>query len=664
MSFAYKRLNYYIYYMKLYKQILIGAFSAIILTGCITSNKINSGTQAFQLKRYASSIPLLTTEYGKAKDAKSKAEIAQMIAKSYDMQNKYVESEPWYKLYKENSTEQEAPLIYAKSLMRNEKYAEAKAILEEYLKDNRQDRKLVEPMIQTCQHVLTEGAKDKALVKITPLSANSENADFDANIIGDEIIFSSTRPTVPGLRADWNDEGYASLWKTDWKGAKTEKYNIFDEKYHVASLTMTADGKTIYFTQCGSDEVGVTDYCAIYRVKKDTDTWTEPERIHIFGDTTNNGQAHVSPDGKVLYFASDAPFGYGGRDLYLLNIQNDGTYGEPLNLGSRVNTVADEMFPFVTEDGNTLYYSSDNINSFGGLDIFKATKVGRLFTNPERLPYGLNTGRDDFALDLFPGASKDTTIAFTGIMSSNRMGAGSDDLYLVEVKKSKPKVLPPAMLIFEGLAVENIFADSLNPNSKVTGQRPVPYPQVTLSGQAISADHEGFFTTQLDSGFAYQLAVSKEGYLSVNLNFNTLNVKSKPGDTIYFRQTVILSKIYRDVEIVLDNIYYDYDKWDIREDAKPTLDSLTQILQQNPKISIELASHTDCRGNDEYNMNLSQKRAESVVRYLISKGIDSQRLTAKGYGESMLVDKCACEACSEQQHQRNRRTTFKIIKVQ
>lgn len=663
MSFAYKQLIYYIYYMKLYKQILIGAFSAMLFAGCTTSTKIKSGTEAFQLKRYATSIPMLQAEFEKAKDQKSKSEIAQMIAKAYDLQNKFTEAEPWYKIYKDNSVEQEAALVYAKSLMRNEKYAEAKELLEQYLKINRQDRKFVEPLIQTCQHVLKEGENDKSLVKITPLMANSENADFDANIIGEDIIFSSTRTSGDGLKADWNDEGYATLWKTSKKGEKAEKYNTFDEKYHVASLTMTADGKTIFFTQCGSDEVGVTDYCAIYRVKKDNDTWTVPERISMFGDTTNNGQAYISPDGKILYFASDAPFGYGGKDLYLLNIQKDGTYGDPINLGSRVNTIDDEMFPFVTSDGNTLYYSSNNVNSFGGLDIFKATKVGRLYTNPERLPYGLNTGRDDFALDLFSEAPKDTTIAFTGIMSSNRSGSGSDDLYLVELKKSTPKTLPPAMLIFEGTAVENIYTDTLNPNSKVLGQKPVPYPQVVLSGQNISADHEGFFTTQLDSGFAYQLVVNKEGYLSVNLNFNTANVKSQPGDTIYFRQKVVLSKIYKDVEIVLDNIYYDYDKWDIREDAKPTLDSLTQILVQNPKIAIELASHTDCRGNDDYNLNLSQKRAESVVKYLISKGIDSQRLTAKGYGESMLIEKCACESCTEEQHQKNRRTTFKIIKL-
>lgn len=635
------------------------------MAGCVTSNKIKSGIEAFQLKRYAVSVPLLTEEYQKAKNNAEKAEIAKMIAIALDQQNKYMEAEEWYKNYRELSVEQEAPLAYAKALMRNEKYAEAKTVLEQYLKVNRQDRKIVEPLIQTCDVVLNNGEEEMKLVKITPFNGNTESSDFDANIIGDKIIFSSTRAHDAGTPSDWNHENYTSLWSTDLKGQSVEKYKELNEQYHIASLTMTADGKTMYFTQCGSDEVGITDYCGIYRIKKDNDTWSEPERISIWGDTTNNGQAFISPDGKMLYFSSDAPFGYGGKDLYQLSIQKDGSYGEPVNLGSRVNTPFDEMFPFVTDDGNTLYYSSNNLQSFGGLDIFKATKVGRLFTNAERLPYGLNTGRDDFALEIFPQEENaDTTLAFKGIFSSNRKGTGSDDLYFVELTKAPPKVIPPAMYIFEGVALENIYADSLNPNSKVIGQKPVPYPIVTLSGQNISADEEGFFTAQLDSGFAYLLRVQKDGYLSVDIPFNTVQVKSNPGDTIYFRQRVVLSKIYKDVEIVLDNIYYDFDKWDIREDAKPTLDSLVNILNQNPKISIELASHTDCRGNDEYNMNLSQKRAESVVKYLISKGIDSKRLTARGYGESMLIDNCPCEVCTEEQHQRNRRTTFKIINIQ
>lgn len=651
--------------MTFLRRTILLVFIIATFSRCTTSNKIRSGEEAYSLKRYATAVPLLEKEFQTAKDAQQKARIAKLIAQALDNSSLYSESENWYKIYKDNSLEQEAPLTYAKALMHNEKYKEAQEVLEQYLKVNRQDRKIVDPLIQTCIYVQKEGQNDLNLVTISPVLSNSDNSDFDANIIGNQIIFSSTRiENEHSPKAEWNNEGYASLWKTNLDGKQLEKYNTFDEKYHVASLTATADGNTIYFTQCGSDEVGVQDYCGIYRVKKDNDKWTSPERIHIYGDTTNNGQAFISPDGKILYFASDAPFGYGGKDLYSLQIQKDGTYGEPINLGAKVNTIYDEMFPFVSSDGNTLYYSSNNNNSFGGLDIFKATKVGRLFTNAERLPYGLNTGRDDFGLEILDESPIDTTLAFTGIISSNRTGSKGDDLYFVQLKKSPPKIILPALYIFEGQAVEHIFTDSLNPNSKIIGEKNISYPIAKLSGELIPSDQDGFFTTQLDSGFAYQLSVQKDGYLSVNLPFTTANISSKPGDTIYFRQKVVLSKIYKDIEIVLNNIYYDFDKWDIRQDALTTLDSLAMILKENEKIAIEIASHTDCRGNDEYNQYLSQKRAESVVKYLISKGIDSKRLTAKGYGESMLLDKCPCEACTEDQHQRNRRTTFKILNSQ
>ena len=630
---------------------------------CTTSSKIKSGEEAFNLKKFAISIPMLQTEYSKAKDNTTRAKIAKMIAQAYDMQSNYQEAEPWYKSYREMSVDKDAAVEYAKALMRNEKYTEAKSILEQYLKVNRQDRRMIEPMIATCDYVLKDGKEDANSVKVTSFPSNSSFADFDANIFQKNIVFSSTRRDSNELSTDWNHEGFSSLWKTDLAGNHLMKYDNFGERYHVASLSMTANEKTAYFTHCGSDNLDGTDYCGIYRIQKAYGGWSAPEKISVFGDSSNTGQSYISPDGKTLFFSSDAPFGYGGKDLYMLQINADGTYGSPLNLGSRVNTQADEMFPYITNDGQTLYYSSNSDKGFGGLDIYKASRVGRLFANPERLPYGINTGRDDYALKLFNNDISDTTIVFRGLMTSNRIGSHGDDIYFVELKKTTPKKLPPPLLVFEGHAVENIYADSLNPNSQVIREEAVPQPEVKLSGVLLPADNEGYFTTQLDSGLAYSLEVGKSGYLTANIKFNTLNVKAEPGDTIYFKQKVILSKIYKNVEIVLNNIYYDFDKWDIREDAKPTLDSLSQILLSNPNIEIELASHTDCKGDDDYNVKLSQRRAQSVVDYLISKGVDGKRLTAKGYGESMPLATCACETCTEEQNQMNRRTSFKIINI-
>ncbi|MCO5248239.1 MAG: OmpA family protein [Chitinophagales bacterium] len=625
----------------------------------MTSSKVKSGTENFHLKRYATAIPILKEEITKAKTQEAKAEIAQMIAQAYDFQGKYADAEEWYKSVYDFSPNSETQFAYAQALMRSEKYTDAKKVLEIYLRENRQDRRIVEPMIATCDYVLKHGDEDKNYLNITAFKANSESDDFDANIIDGKIVFSSTRAGSSDTPTEWNNEDFSALWWTNSNGTTAEKYLEFANKYHIASLSMTADNKTAYFTQCGSNAIGNTDYCGIYRVQKQDFDWSEPEQIHIWGDTFNVGQSYITPDGQTLYFSSDAPYGYGGKDLYSLKIYKDGTYGEPINLGSRVNTTYDEMFPYTTSDENTLYFSSNKTDGFGGLDIYKATKVGRLFTNAEKLPYGINTGKDDFGLKLLTENNADTSIVINGFFTSNRNG--NDNLYFVEAQKMPEKEIAPGMIILEGEVVENIYADSLNPNSTILGQQPIAYPDITLSKQSISSDEEGFFTTQLDSGFAYQLNVSKEDYLSVTKNFNTVNIQILAGDTIFIREKIVLSKIYRNVEIVLNNIYYDFDKADIREDAQPTLDTLAQLLLNNPKIEIELASHTDCRGNDDYNMKLSQRRAESAVEYLISKGVESNRLTAKGYGASLPVEQCACEKCTEDQHQRNRRTTFKVI---
>ena len=372
--------------MRFFKHIVVIILSTGLLTACVTNSKVKSGAENFQLKRYATAIPILKDEFNKAKTNQSKVDIAQMIATAFDNQSKYEEALSWYHTVYELSASGESLLAYAQSLMRNEKYTDAKKNLEIYLRENRQDRRVIEPMIAVCDEVLKNGEEDQQYVQLTPLKINSEYADFDANIISGKIVFSSTRLDGGELKAEWNNEAYAALWSSDMKGNLAEKYLEFGNKFHIASLSMTNDGKTAYFTQCGSDIIGNTDYCGIFRVFKQDFDWSAPEQIHIWGDTFNVGQSFITPDGTTLYFSSDAPYGYGGKDLYALKIFKDGTYGEPVNLGSRVNTPYDEMFPYVTEDENVLYFSSNQPESFGGLDIFKATKVGRLFTNTQRLP--------------------------------------------------------------------------------------------------------------------------------------------------------------------------------------------------------------------------------------------------------------------------------------
>jgi len=224
------------------------------------------------------------------------------------------------------------------------------------------------------------------------------------------------------------------------------------------------------------------------------------------------------------------------------------------------------------------------------------------------------------------------------------------------------------VFVLKVLVQAKTYQDDNNPNTTFLGMKPIENATVELpkfdnvanSFQFLHTDKEGIDQTYIPKGSQFKLKVSKVGYLTSEDNV-TADLPAKDGDTIVIQKTITLSKIYKNVEITLNNIYYDYDKWNIRADAAQSLDSLVDILVKNPTIKIQLSSHTDCRGKDTYNETLSQKRAESVVQYLIQKGIAADRLTAKGYGESMPIETCECTKCTEEQHQRNRRTTFKIL---
>ena len=230
----------------------------------------------------------------------------------------------------------------------------------------------------------------------------------------------------------------------------------------------------------------------------------------------------------------------------------------------------------------------------------------------------------------------------------------------------RPKEEPKAKLILDGFVLEKIFQDANNPNSKVLGRKPLPESKVDIKignkTETITVDAEGHFRLELSENLDYNFLASRTGYLNNSAKFSTKGIAKDPNNPEQvFEIEIVLDKIYLDKEIRLENIYYDLDKWDIRADAQPTLDRLAETLKLNPKVKIQLSSHTDCRGTDAYNESLSQKRAQSAVDYLITKGIDAQRLEARGYGEGVPEATCACTRCTEDEHQLNRRTAFRVV---
>jgi len=377
--------------------------------------------------------------------------------------------------------------------------------------------------------------------------------------------------------------------------------------------------------------------------------WTNPRLLNVNTSRSWDSTPFLSKDGKTLYFASNRAKGYGGTDIYKANVNRRGRWINIQNMGPEINTSGNELFPSVTEDGR-LYFSSDSHEGFGGLDIFVASRRGGKITivNPGK---PLNSRGDDFGVNPYNPTR--------GFFTSNREGgAGDDDIYTFVNDDPNLKIVN-----------YTLKGTTLTPKSDTKELNVLGNSTVKLldrEGQVIEetfTDSDGNFKFIVYSDEEYILIGEKENYFSTRGEFSTIGKeldKSKLKEfitNVEYEKNLILDRIIVNKSIVLDNIYYDLDKSDIREDAAVELDKLIVILRDNPNISIELSSHTDDRASVDYNQNLSQRRAESAVSYILSKGIDDNRITARGYGESQLI---ILNAETEDEHQINRRTEFKV----
>src|SRR5690606_39111239 len=333
------------------------------------------------------------------------------------------------------------------------------------------------------------------------------------------------------------------------------------------------------------------------------------------------GHAALSDDEETLYFASDMPGGYGGVDLWYCIKTEDGGWGASVNAGNVVNSAGDEMFPTVY--GDTLYYSSDGFPGMGGLDIFMAEGNRSTFKNRKNLQYPINSASDDFSFVVMA----DDDDAFYGYIASNRPGGvGSDDIYSFNFAKPKIRIL------LKGITYDK-KTNAVLGNSRVTL---LDANGVEIVARQLS-NAEGTFEFELTKGEGFKITAEQAGYMGdstqvaavLPLQDTTLNVAlylaplKEKGD-----------------KIVLENLYYDFDKYNIRPDAALVLEQVVKVMRDNPTLKIELSSHTDSRGSDSYNMKLSERRAQSAVEYIVSRGIDAQRLVARGYGETRLVNDC------------------------
>ena len=450
------------------------------------------------------------------------------------------------------------------------------------------------------------------------------------------------------------------LFRTRAEGIKVDVQSIqplpeFRNEEHLnqGSLILSPDGNTMIYSRANSGSKKDLPDTHLFASYFRGGGFTTPIWMPINEDEFYvNQTAAFSPDGNELYFASIRPDGQGGLDLYRATKLGNGDFGNAVNMGAQINTPGNEHFPYVAPDGK-LYFASDGHPGFGKMDLFVAERTDKGW-EVKNLGANINTVADDFGIFF----SKYPT---EGFLSSNREGGlGDDDIYYFEDKTPKPKVI-------------NVFLTVTTKEEKEDGSEAIlPQTRVVLydsGNKNIGGDFSNQngrlrFTLAPDENFS--IIASKSGYFSKSITYSTLGKTPRIEELVQdvtnvtLDTTIVLDKLILEKSIVLENIYYDLDKADIRSDAAIELDKLVKILKDNPSIRIELSSHTDSRSSDAYNDNLSQRRAESAVAYIVSQGIDPSRLVAKGYGERQLIIQ---NAQTEEEHQVNRRTEFKVIEI-
>ena len=603
-----------------------------------------------------------------------------LIAESYRLSNRPIQAGEYYeKALTSGSKENDLRYHLATTQKMQGKYKEASENLEKYLSGI--PSKELKNKAQTEIDLLPEIealANKKTYIEIKPMSLNSTGTEFAPIPKGNELIFTASRKDVIYKNNGLPFLGlYRASLNTPTEIGTPTLFSaaIFKNNANEGTPTFSKDGKMMVFARGNTGKRSDASPDVDLYISKNIDgVWSEPEMVSVSDSLAWDGSPSFSADNKTLYFSSNRSGGKGGIDLYRANIDNAGRFGRAINMGSDINTPGDEMFPYVSSDGK-LYFSSDGHAGIGGLDLFTATRVNGEI-KVEHLGIPLNSRFDDFGL-----VAIDST---KGYFASNRdSGKGDDDIYYYENTQpgKKYEVPPPVIAKIEPLKKKTIryfLAGNITDDKSQTLDSVKVAIIDNSTNQAIEEVYtkgEGTFgKVKMDEEKTYTIVTEKKGYFTKREPF-TMVGKSVPMDkltkaetdtTFYASIKMTKPEVGRDITTTFSiaPIYYNLDKSDIRSDASPELDKIVQILVDNPNIKLELGSHTDSRATSEYNQKLSQRRAESAVSYIISKGITPTRIVAKGYGEIQLVNQCADGIpCSEEEHQANRRTEFKVLEV-
>lgn len=581
------------------------------------------------------------------KEGKGNRYVYEKLANSYYAINDTKKSETFYRrVVKGRNPKSELVYNYAQSLKANEKYKEYSIWMKKFVAMEPRDSRAI--LFMEDPDYLPTLLKSAPTFSVVPIDGiNTAFSEFGGTTFGNDFYFSSAR-NLKRRESGVDGQAYldiykANLWEGSPKNAQLLNSKEVNTKYHEANVAITPDGQRMYFDRndyekgdYGKSDSGVSQVHLYYASWVDG-MWQDVQSVPFNDKNYSTGHPALSSNGNTLYFVSDMPGSLGMSDIYKVSIDKNGGFGVPQRLEGTINTEGKEVFPFVDDQGN-LYFSSDGHLGLGGLDIFYAEPSATGFDTVQNLGPIVNTPKDDFAF------TYDATTE-TGFLSSNRSGGkGSDDIYRTL------KIATPCEA--------NLLLTIVNEYTK----EPIVLAEITihdsqgnkLSAKTSDASGEAEFVATCDEN--YEVRVVANDFESATLNVEDVLEG-------YTQRTILLRPIDELIvanKVVLNPIYFDLDKSNITSKAAFELDKLVNLMKKYPSMIIRAESHTDSRGDEKYNLDLSERRAQSTVQYIISQGIDAERISGQGFGEGRLLIDCGTD-CTSVQHQQNRRSEFIIM---
>ena len=582
------------------------------------------------------------SEYQKLVDSgKSDAYVYRQLADSYYNVYNSKEAVKWYAKASESTQDAETYFRYSQMLKAEGRYEEANAQMKKFAALAPSDQRSVEFMKDP--NYLPKLKSQTQLFDEVALGINSGNSEFGAVLTDDNTLYFASSRNKSRKTYGWNDEPFLDLYTATYNanGSFSEPVAVseLNTKFHDGPASVSADGNTIYFASESfkegdfeKDKKNKLKIGQVYLFKagKDGGKWGNVKALPFNSKDYSVSNPSLSRDGKTLYFSSNMPGSLGGNDIWKVAVNSDGSYGTPENLGTKVNTQGNESFPFITDD-NMLYFASDGKKGFGGLDVFRIdlSKGGEA----ENVGSPVNSQKDDFAFSF----NKTKNVGF---FSSNRTGV--DKIYQAN----------PVCNVEIVTTVKDAKTGAVLANSKVSV---LDDKKNVIETKTAGAD--GTVSYNVDCNKAFTIQVARDGYES-----NSFPVaKSKGGVVNVAADLQPIETIVKEDVVVLNDIYFEFNKSNVTKEGAFELDKLVQVLNKYPNMVIMVKGHTDNRGSDQYNLNLSDRRAKSSVQYILSKGIAKARISGKGYGESEPKVDCK-ENCTEEEHAQNRRSEFVIIK--